>query len=199
VSDTGVGMTPDAISRAFDPFFTTKPMGKGTGLGLSMAYGFVRQSGGQARIYSELGKGTTVTLYLPRDFGEEVRTPPLSEASEVPRAREGETVLIVDDEPSVCALVEEALDELGYISIQAHDGAAGLKILESGRRVDLLITDIGLPGGMNGRQLADAGLAKRPALKVLLITGYADKAVICRVTLSLPSPRSDVHDQSAPT
>ena len=178
VSDTGVGMTPDTISHAFDPFFTTKPLGEGTGLGLSMVYGFVRQSGGQARIYSELGKGTTVTLYLPRNFSEEVRTAPPSEASDVPRAREGETVLIVDDEPSVCALVQEALGDLGYISIEAHDGAAGLKILKSGRRVDLLITDIGLPGGMNGRQLADAGLAVRPALKVLFITGYAENAAI---------------------
>jgi signal transduction histidine kinase len=178
VSDTGEGMTPDVISRAFDPFFTTKPVGEGTGLGLSMVYGFVRQSGGQARIYSKLGKGTTVSLYLPRHIGEEVRTAPPNEPSEMARARHGETVLIVDDEPSVRALVEEVLDELGYISIQAEDGAAGLKVLESGRTVDLLITDIGLPGGMNGRQLADAGLAIWPALKILFITGYAENDLV---------------------
>ena len=178
VSDTGAGMTAEVISRAFDPFFTTKPFGQGTGLGLSMVYGFARQSGGQARIYSEPGKGTTVSLYLPRHFGEEAKTALPDEAIEMPRAQQGETVLIVDDEPSVRALIEEVLNELGYISIQAKDGTGGLRVLESGRRIDLLITDIGLPGGINGRQLADAALAVRPALKILFITGYAENAVV---------------------
>ena len=178
VSDTGAGMTAEVISRAFDPFFTTKPFGQGTGLGLSMVYDFARQSGGQARIYSEPDKGTTVSLYLPRHFGEEAKTAVPNEAIEMPRAQQGETVLIVDDEPSVRALIEEVLNELGYISIQAKDGTGGLRVLESGRRIDLLITDIGLPGRMNGRQLADAALAVRPALKILFITGYAENAVV---------------------
>ena len=178
VSDTGAGMTAEVISRAFDPFFTTKPFGQGTGLGLSMVYDFARQSGGQARIYSEPGKGTTVSLYLPRHFGEEAKTALPDEAIEMPRAQQGETVLIVDDEPSVRALIEEVLNELGYISIQAKDGTGGLRVLQSGRRIDLLITDIGLPGGINGRQLADAALAVRPALKILFITGYAENAVV---------------------
>jgi signal transduction histidine kinase len=125
VSDTGAGMTAEVISRAFDPFFTTKPFGQGTGLGLSMVYDFARQSGGQARIYSEPDKGTTVSLYLPRHFGEEAKTVLPDEAIEMPRAQQGETVLIVDDEPSVRVLIEEVLNELGYISIQAKDGTGG--------------------------------------------------------------------------
>jgi CheY-like chemotaxis protein len=143
-----------------------------------MVYDLARQSGGQARIYSEPDKGTSVSLYLPRDFGEEAETALPNEAIEMPRAQQGETVLIVDDEPSVRALIEEVLNELGYISIQAKDGPGGLRVLESGRRIDLLITDIGLPGGINGRQLADAALAERPALKILFITGYAENAVV---------------------
>ncbi len=177
VSDTGGGMTPEVIARAFDPFFTTKPIGEGTGLGLSMVYGFVRQSGGQARIYSELGKGTLVSLYLPRYSGApecSERTPEMND--ELRGA--GETVLVVDDESSVRMLVGEVLEELGYHAVEAEDGASGLRILETTRRVDLLITDVGLPGGMNGRQLADAALVARPDLKVLFITGYAETAVI---------------------
>jgi CheY-like chemotaxis protein len=177
VSDTGSGMTADVIACAFDPFFTTKPIGEGTGLGLSMVYGFVRQSGGQARISSEPGKGTTVCLYLPRYFGENsaVEAPAGGEAAQ---RGAGETVLVVDDEPSVRTLVNEVLEELGYNALEAKDGASGLKILQSGRRVDLLITDVGLPGGMNGRQLADAALVTLPDLKILFITGYAENAVI---------------------
>jgi PAS domain S-box-containing protein len=178
VTDTGTGMAPEVVVRAFDPFFTTKPLGEGTGLGLSMVYGFVRQSGGQARIYSELGQGTMVCLYLPRHFGAEEREEPPLPPRDAARAREGETVLVVDDEATVRMLVSEVLEELGYVAIEAEDGKAGLKILEADRRVDLLITDVGLPGGMNGRQLADAGWMLRPELKVLFITGYAENAVV---------------------
>lgn len=177
VTDTGVGMTQDVIARAFDPFFTTKPIGQGTGLGLSMTYGFIRQSGGQVRVYSEVGMGTTMCLYLPRHHGED--SPDAGEAAftEAARAGQGETVLVVDDEPSVRMLAAEVLEELGYKAIEVADGAAGLKVLQSATRVDLLVTDVGLPGGMNGRQLADVGRTVRPNLKVLFITGYAENAV----------------------
>ncbi len=179
VSDTGTGMSKETISKAFDPFFTTKPIGMGTGLGLSMIYGFTRQSGGQTRIYSELGRGSTVCLYLPRHLGE-AGSPvtPEAEPALALQAREGETVLVIDDEPTVRMLVVEILEGLGYGAIEAVDGAAGLKILESDARVDLLITDVGLPGGMNGRQVADAARVKRPDLKILFITGYAENAVL---------------------
>ena len=177
VSDTGAGMTPDTAARAFDPFFTTKPLGEGTGLGLSMVYGFARQSGGQARIYSEIDQGTMVSLYLPRHAGEADEAAP-AEIVAVPRAEQGNTVLIVDDEPTVRMLVCEVLAELGYAAIEAADGPAGLAVLRSDARVDLLVTDVGLPGGLNGRQVADAGRAVRPGLKVLFITGYAENAVI---------------------
>ncbi len=178
VSDTGNGMAPDVVERAFDPFFTTKPLGEGTGLGLSMIYGFVRQSGGQARIYSEIGRGTMVCLYLPRHFGTLALAEALSEITEPPRAEHGETVLVVDDEPTIRMLVTEVLEELGYTAIEAEDGKSGLKILQSPRRIDLLITDVGLPGGLNGRQLADQAATTRPGLKVLFITGYAENAVV---------------------
>jgi CheY-like chemotaxis protein len=178
VTDTGVGMSPDIIERAFDPFFTTKPLGQGTGLGLSMIYGFVRQSGGQVRIYSEVGRGTSVKLYLPRYHGDAVA--PIADTAvpaEVPRAHANETVLVVDDEPTVRMLVVEVLTELGYEALEAANGADGLRVLLSDQRIDLLVTDVGLPGGMNGRQLADAARVRRPALKVLFITGYAENAV----------------------
>ena len=178
VSDTGVGMTPEVIAKAFDPFFTTKPLGQGTGLGLSMVYGFVRQSGGQVRIYSEPGQGALICLYLPRHLGEAEQAEPPPELSEAPRAGAGETVLVVDDEPTVRMLVGEVLEELGYSAIEAADGPSGLKLLQSDVRVDLLVTDVGLPGGMNGRQMADAARLVRPDLKVLFITGYAENAVV---------------------
>jgi PAS domain S-box-containing protein len=178
VTDTGTGMSPEVVARAFDPFFTTKPMGQGTGLGLSMIYGFVRQSGGQVRINSKTDEGTTVQLYLPRyqgvlaeDGAELVSVIPL-------RAGSGETVLIVDDEPSIRMLVVETLEDLGYAAIEAADAKAGLQMLQSNVRVDLLISDVGLPGGMNGRQMADAARIARPELKVLFITGYAENAAV---------------------
>ena len=177
VSDTGSGMPKDVVERAFEPFFTTKQIGEGTGLGLSMVYGFARQSGGQARIYSEPGLGTMVSLYLPLHRGEEASEAP-SETAEVQRAQHGETILIVDDEDTIRTLMKELLGELGYRTLEADNGPAGLEILESREHIDLLITDVGLPGGMNGRQLADAALTKRPRLKILFITGYAESAAV---------------------
>ncbi|RYI88798.1 MAG: response regulator, partial [Acetobacteraceae bacterium] len=178
VSDTGTGMTPEVIAKAFDPFFTTKPLGQGTGLGLSMIYGFARQSGGQVRIYSEVGQGTTVRIYLPRHLGEAEAAEAPEPLPDAPRAGSGETVLIVDDEAPIRMLVADVLEDLGYVAIEAEDAAAGLAILRTTARVDLLVTDVGLPGGMNGRQLADAGRALRPGLKALFITGYAENAAL---------------------
>jgi PAS domain S-box-containing protein len=178
VTDSGTGMTPDVIARAFDPFFTTKPLGQGTGLGLSMIYGFVRQSGGQVRIYSEVGSGTTMCLYFPRYFGEADDGAAPAHGGHADYAGQGETVLVVDDEPTVRMLIVDVLEEAGYTALTAEDGPTGLRVLQSEARIDLLITDVGLPGGMNGRQVADAARVSRPALKVLFITGYAENAVI---------------------
>ena len=176
VTDTGSGMTPDVVARAFDPFFTTKPLGQGTGLGLSMVYGFMRQSGGEALIVSEPGRGTTTTLYFPRHDA----APEGAGDSAEPGIERGagETVLAVDDEPIIRMLIVEVLSEQGYTVLEAHDGAAALKILETGQPINLMLTDVGLPGGMNGRQLADAARQLRPGLKVLFITGYAEKAAM---------------------
>ena len=178
VTDSGTGMTPEVMTKAFEPFFTTKPIGQGTGLGLSMIYGFVKQSGGQVRIESEVGRGTTVCLYLPRHEGEADGEHLLSDPTQAPRAEQGETVLVVDDEPTVRMLVTEVLDELGYTALEAADSIAGLQVLQSDVRIDLLITDIGLPGGLNGRQMAEAARERRPGLKVLFITGYAETSVL---------------------
>ncbi len=177
VRDTGTGIPPEVIKRVFDPFFTTKPLGQGTGLGLSMVYGFVRQSGGQIRICSEVGKGTTMCLYLPRHFGEAGAHEEMSEPESL-ESGHGETVLIVEDEETVKILIAEVLAEAGYRTLTAHDGASGLRLLQSTVRVDLLVTDVGLPGGMNGRQVADAARVVRPNLKVLFITGYAENAAV---------------------
>lgn len=184
VTDTGAGMTPDVIAQAFDPFFTTKPMGQGTGLGLSMVYGFVRQSGGQVRIYSEVGHGTTMCLYLPRHYAsEDDRLAAAPPAEETPGAA-GETVMVVDDEPTIRMLLADVLNGQGYTTVEAEEGATALRILQSDARIDLLITDVGLPGGMNGRQLADAARVTRPDLKVLFITGYAENAIIGNAQLA---------------
>jgi hypothetical protein len=171
-------MPPEVIAKAFDPFFTTKPIGQGTGLGLSMVYGFARQSNGQVRIYSEVGVGTTVCIYLPRHYGETEENDVPARLAELPRVGQGGTVLVVDDEPTVRMLVMDVLEQLGHVAIEAADSVAGLKVLQSDVPIDLLITDVGLPGGMNGRQMADAGRAKRSGLKVLFITGYAENAVL---------------------
>jgi signal transduction histidine kinase len=177
VSDTGVGIDKAIQERVFDPFFTTKPIGEGTGLGLSMVYGFAKQSHGHVRIYSELGQGTMVCIYLPRHFGDE-EVEEIHPVAPLLQPSTGETVLVVDDEPTIRMLIVDTLGELGYACAEAADGPAGLKILQSGARIDLLITDVGLPGGLNGRQVADAARALRPDLKVLFITGYAENAVL---------------------
>ena len=172
VTDTGIGMPEDVIDRAFEPFFTTKPLGEGTGLGLSMIYGFAKQSEGHAKIYSKVGKGTSVKIYLPRSCGtatEEELAPRLPDARQ---SEHGGTVLLVEDEALVRNLIRETLDDLGYRTLEANDGPSGLKLLLSDERIDLLVTDIGLPG-LNGRQIADTARLHRPDLKVLFMTGYA--------------------------
>jgi len=170
--DTGAGMPADVLARAFDPFFTTKPIGQGTGLGLSMIYGFAKQTGGHVRIDSEVGHGTTVSLFLPR--AQEEAEPQAAESGEVPRGA-GETVLVVEDDPAVRMLVMEVLQELGYRGLEAAEGHAALEIIESEQRLDLLVTDVGLPG-LNGRQLAEIARQRRPGLGVLFVTGYAETA-----------------------
>jgi len=178
VSDTGVGMAPDVIARAFDPFFTTKPMGQGTGLGLSMVYGFAGQSGGAVRIYSEPGEGAEVCLYLPRHVG----PLPASDAPEAPQmtpaAPARKKILVVDDEPLVRGVAVEVLHDLGYDVLEAEDGPAALSLFARHDDLDMLVTDVGMPNGMNGRQLADAIRARLPRLPVLFITGYAEYAVL---------------------
>jgi CheY-like chemotaxis protein len=178
VSDTGSGMSPEVLARAFDPFFTTKPMGEGTGLGLSMVYGFARQSGGQIRIVSTVGEGTTMRLYLPRYDGPAAVAAAQSRDEGATSRRSGEVVLVVDDEAALRMLIVEVLNDAGYTTIDVGDGPAALAILESDARIDLLISDVGLPGGMNGRQVADAARQARPGLNVLFITGYAENAVV---------------------
>lgn len=177
VTDTGAGMAPETINRAFEPFFTTKPLGHGTGLGLSMVHGFVRQSGGQVRIDSTLGEGTTLCLYLPRFTGAADSPVAADDAPQADQAQ-GEAILVIDDEDGVRMLMLEVLEEAGYTILQAGDGPSGLRILQSDVRIDLLITDVGLPGGMNGRQVADAARTLRPNLKVLFVTGYAEGATV---------------------
>jgi signal transduction histidine kinase/CheY-like chemotaxis protein len=178
VSDTGSGMSPDVIERAFDPFFTTKPIGQGTGLGLSMVHGFAGQSGGTARIYSELDRGTMICIYLPRHVGEAGHEEEVADIVTAPSAAGSESILVVDDDPLVRMVAVEILQELGYRVLEAGDGPSAMRILNSGQPIDLLITDVGLPGGMNGRQLADAVRVNRPDLRVLFITGYAENAVL---------------------
>ncbi len=194
VSDTGTGMSKDVMARAFDPFFTTKPTGMGTGLGLSMIYGFARQSGGGVHITSKLGEGSKVCILLPMHEGE-AETVALDESPlQVPAASTGdETILVVDDEPAIRLLIAELLEDLGYVVLQAERGADALTILQSKAAIDLLITDVGLPGGMNGRQVADAARDVRPDLKILFVTGYAENAALAHDTLEpgmhvLPKP-----------
>ena len=175
VSDNGSGMAPKILAKAFDPFFTTKPIGQGTGLGLSMIYGFAQQSGGHVTIQSEPGQGTCVRLYLPRLHGTALESNQTPQLSEAPVALAGEAVVVVEDDPAVRMLVVNVLDELGYTAHQAADSRGALPLLESDLRVDLLVTDVGLPG-MNGRQLAEIARQHRPGLKVLFMTGYAEKA-----------------------
>jgi PAS domain S-box-containing protein len=176
VNDTGVGMSAEVAARAFDPFFTTKPIGQGTGLGLSMIYGFARQSNGHATIDSRLGQGTSVRLYLPRHHGDSaVEHAAAVKATE--HAATGEIVLVVEDEPVVRGVIVEMLHDEGYRTLEAVDGPSGLRILREHQRIDLLVTDVGLPG-MNGRQLADQARETWPDLKILFITGYAESVAI---------------------
>jgi CheY-like chemotaxis protein len=176
VKDTGCGMPQSTINRAFDPFFTTKPIGQGTGLGLSMIYGFSKQSRGHVAIDSEVGKGTTVSVYLPRFRGDLPQDGP-TDVQHPLIAHNGETVLIVEDDPAVRVLVSTVLSDLGYAFVEAPDADSAVPILDSGQRIDLMISDVGLPG-MNGRQLAEIGRQYRPELKVLFITGYAEHAAV---------------------
>ncbi|VVP96740.1 response regulator [Pseudomonas fluorescens] len=176
VTDTGCGMPQSTINRAFDPFFTTKPIGQGTGLGLSMIYGFSKQSRGHVAIQSAVGSGTTVSLFLPR-FGGDLPRDVLVDVQHAPFAQHGETVLIVEDDPAVRVLVSTVLSDLGYAFVEAGDADSAVPILDSAQRIDLMISDVGLPG-MNGRQLAEIGRQYRPELKVLFITGYAEHAAV---------------------
>jgi signal transduction histidine kinase/CheY-like chemotaxis protein len=178
VTDTGSGMTEEVLAKAFEPFFTTKDIGQGTGLGLSQVYGFVKQSGGHIKIYSEPGAGTTVKLYLPR-----LLAPSRADAATLPeetppRATRAERILIVEDEEGVRAFSVEMLRELGYAVIEAANGQAALRIIESDPSIQLLFTDVGLPGGLNGRQLADAALKRRPDLRILFTSGYTRNAIV---------------------
>jgi PAS domain S-box-containing protein len=175
VTDTGAGMAPEVLARAFEPFFTTKPVGQGTGLGLSQLYGFARQSGGHARIRSEVGRGTAVEIFLPRHRGAEAPGPTPAAAPEPAPRGEGRTVLLVEDEALIAMVLAETLDGQGYRVLQAGDGPSALGILEGPAPIDLLVTDVGLPG-MDGRRLAEAARLLRPGLRVLFLTGYAHDA-----------------------
>jgi PAS domain S-box-containing protein len=177
VSDTGTGMTPDVAEKAFDPFFTTKEIGQGTGLGLSQVHGFIKQSGGHVKIYSEVGVGTTIKLYLPRDVSRDRDDETRTASASIPQAK-GETVLVVEDEADVRSFTVETLRELGYRVIEAADAGAGLRLLDAHREISLLLTDVGLPGGMNGRQLAEEARLRRRGLKVLYMSGYARNAIV---------------------
>jgi CheY-like chemotaxis protein len=176
VTDTGTGMPPAVLARAFEPFFTTKGVGKGTGLGLSMIYGFAKQTGGHLKIYSEVGHGTTVRLYLPRQgAGQAVAAVP----KPVPSAdlRGGESILVVEDDPLVRNLVAKQLRELGYRVVEAADGPKAREILDSEQPIDLMLTDVVMPGGLTGRQLAEVAQRQRPSLKTLYTSGYTEDSI----------------------
>jgi PAS domain S-box-containing protein len=178
VADTGTGMDKSTLERAFDPFFTTKEVGKGTGLGLSQVYGFVRQSKGHVKVYSELGEGTTVKIYLPRYFGAEDKLEDIDHSHNAIRAIGAETILIVEDDDSLRAYATETLSELGYRVFAAQNAAAGLEILDRENDIALLFTDVVMPGGVNGRQLSTEAVRRRPGLKVLYTTGYTRDAIV---------------------
>jgi CheY-like chemotaxis protein len=175
VSDSGFGMSAQTIERAFEPFFTTKETGKGTGLGLSQVYGFIKQSGGHVKIYSEPGEGTSIKLYLPRHDGEEAAAPQMDTAGS--DQGRGETILVVEDDEGVRQYASEILRDLNYQVIEAKDSAAALRLLEADKKFDLLLTDVVLPG-KNGRQLADEVLRRHPGVKVIFMTGYSRNAIV---------------------
>jgi CheY-like chemotaxis protein len=177
ISDTGVGMDPETAAKAVEPFFTTKEVGKGTGLGLSMVYGFVKQSGGHIKIYSELGEGTTVKMYLPRLLGEVEEQTEDTDVGAVESQGE-ESILVCEDDEDVRAYSAEVLRELGYRVLEAADGRAALALLEANGRVDLLFTDVVLPGGMTGSVLAKEAAKLQPGIKTLFTTGYARNAIV---------------------
>jgi signal transduction histidine kinase len=177
VADTGAGMDRATRERAFDPFFTTKEVGKGTGLGLSQVYGFVRQTGGHVKIYSELNEGTTVKIYLRRHEAVEHSTEEPHPTADALRAIGAETILVVEDDEALREYTTEVLRELGYSVLDARDGPSALRILEK-HHVDLLFTDVVMPGGMNGRELADEAVCRWPGLRVLLTTGYTRNAIV---------------------
>src|ERR1700722_17584544 len=177
ITDTGTGMDMTTQERAFDPFFTTKEVGKGTGLGLSQVYGFARQSAGHVKIYSEIGEGTTVKIYLPRSASDR-KNPIIGEANKLSRWTGAETILVVEDDDELRKYAREVLEELGYHVMSAGSGAAALATLNGSHQIDLLLTDVVMPGGMNGRQLADKAVGHRPGLRVLYMTGYTRNAII---------------------
>jgi len=178
VSDTGTGMDRATMGKVFEPFFTTKEVGKGTGLGLSQVYGFVRQSNGHVRIYSELGEGTTIKIYLPRLIGSDEEPAGMFAKNPMLMKGTGETVLVVEDEPDVLAYTVESLRELGYRVLEAADGKAAIALVEQHPEIQLLFTDVVLAGGMNGRALADEAARRRPGLPVLYTTGYTHNAIV---------------------
>jgi PAS domain S-box-containing protein len=177
VSDTGTGIDADTLDRVFEPFFTTKDIGQGTGLGLSQVYGFIKQSNGHVKLYSEVGQGTTVKLYLPRLLASPAETATKPGEAVVPTGN-GETILVVEDEPAVREHSVASLRDLGYRVLSAPDGHAALRVLARHTEIDVLFTDVGLPGGMTGRQLVDAARVRRPDLKVVYTTGYARNAIV---------------------
>jgi CheY-like chemotaxis protein len=181
VSDTGTGMAPEVIARAFEPFFTTKSEGQGTGLGLSQVFGWVKQSGGHIKIYSELGHGTTIKLYLPRA---EAQSASKEQQPEIRIPTGDETILVVEDNPNVRKTVIRQLHDLGYRTIEADSGVAAMEVVRNGTQFDLLLTDVVMPGGMTGYQLAQQARAERPGLKVLFTSGYTELAAARDVDLS---------------
>ncbi len=176
VSDTGVGIPRENLRKVFEPFFTTKDIGKGSGLGLAQVYGFVKQSGGHVTAYSEIGVGTTIRFYLPRELTAEEQIEPQHRSSETPLARDGEQILVVEDDPAVREYTARTLRDLGYRVLEAEDAQGALTVVEARRDIDLMFTDVGLPG-MNGRKLADEAAKRRPSLKILYTTGYAGSAL----------------------
>ena len=197
VSDTGEGMPPELLDKVFEPFFTTKEVGKGSGLGLSMVYGFVKQSNGHIKIYSEVGHGTTVKLYLPQAAGSALANAPVENRGEPEHG--GETILVVEDDPLVRQYVLTQIQSLGYATLSASSGAEAIAVIDAGKPIDLLFTDVIMPGNMNGRELAEEALKRRPEIRVLFTSGYTENAIIHHgrldpgvLLLAKPYRRSDL-------